>query len=152
MDILESYRARSVPKEMAFSEVEYRGRLARVRAVKSPAELECLRQAGRFSVAAMEAAVRAMRPGVTENGIAAAAVAAMIEAGSEFFCTDPWVRAGHRSGIIHATYKRHFVKLGDPVIIELGGVYQRYTAPLYATAVIGRPSPARRRWWATRSM
>ena len=117
----------------------------RVRAVKSPAELECLRQAGRFSVAAMEAAVRAMRPGVTENGIAAAAVAAMIEAGSEFFCTDPWLRAGHRSGIIHATYKRHFVKLGDPVIIELGGVYQRYTAPLYATAVIGRPSDRLRR-------
>jgi Xaa-Pro dipeptidase len=117
----------------------------RLRAVKSPAELECLRQAARISVAGLEAAVRAMRPGVTENGIAAAASGAMIEAGSEFFCTDPWVRAGHRSGIIHATYKRHFVKPGDPVIIELGAVYQRYTAPLYGTAVMGRPSDRLRR-------
>jgi Xaa-Pro dipeptidase len=117
----------------------------RVRAVKSPAELECLRQAGRFSVSGMEAAIRAIRPGVTENAIAAAAAATMIEAGSEFFCTDPWVRAGHRSGIIHATYKRHLVKPGDPVIIELGAVYQRYTAPLYGTAVMGRPPERLRR-------
>jgi len=117
----------------------------RVRTVKSPAELECMRQAARFSVAGMEAAVRAMRPGVTENAIAAAAAEAMIQAGSEFFCTDPWVRAGHRSGIIHATYKRHFVKPGDPVIIELGAVYQRYTAPLYGTTVMGRPPDRLRR-------
>lgn len=57
------------------------------------------------------------------------------------------MRAGHRSGIIHATYKRHVVKPGDPIIIELGAVYQRYTAPLYGTAVIGRPSD-RLRWLA----
>lgn len=117
----------------------------RVRAVKSAAELECLRQAGRMSVVGMDAAIRAIRPGVTENAIAAAAAAAMIEAGSEFFCNDPWVRAGHRSGIIHATYKRHFVKPGDPVIIELAAVYQRYTAPLYGTAVMGRPPDRLRR-------
>ena len=117
----------------------------RVRAVKSPAELECLRQAGRMSVAGMAAAIGAIRPGVTENAIAAAAAGTMIDAGSEFFCTDPWVRAGHRSGIIHATYKRHFVKPGDPVIIELGAVYQRYTAPLYGTAVMGRPPERLRR-------
>ena len=66
----------------------------RVRAVKSPAELECLRQAGRMSVAGMAAAIGAIRPGVTENAIAAAAAGTMIDAGSEFFCTDPWVRAG----------------------------------------------------------
>jgi ectoine hydrolase len=117
----------------------------RIRALKSPAEIDCLRQAGRLSVAGLDAAIRAMRPGVTENAVAAAAAAAMIEAGSEFFCTDPWVRAGHRSGIIHATYKRHFVKPGDPVIIELGAVYQRYTAPLYGTAVMGRPPDRLRR-------
>jgi Xaa-Pro aminopeptidase len=117
----------------------------KIRTVKSPAELECMRQAARFSVAGMDAAVRAFRPGVTENAIAAAAVEAMIQAGSEFFCTDPWVRAGHRSGIIHATYKRHFIKPGDPVIIELGAVYQRYTAPLYGTVVMGRPSDRLRR-------
>src|SRR5262249_4771742 len=117
----------------------------RVRAVKSPAELDCLRQAARFSVAGMEAAAAAMRPGVTENAIAAAAAEAMIRAGSEFFCTDPWVRAGSRSGVIHATFKRHFVKPGDPVIVELGAVYQRYTAPLYGTLLLGRPSDRLRR-------
>jgi Xaa-Pro aminopeptidase len=117
----------------------------RVRAVKSPAELDCLRQAARFSVAGMEAAVAALRPGVTENAIAAAAAEAMITAGSEFFCTDPWVRGGTRSGVIHATYKRHFLKPGDPVVVELGGVYQRYTAPLYGTMLLGPPADRLRR-------
>jgi Xaa-Pro aminopeptidase len=119
--------------------------LPAIRAVKSPAELDCMRTAGRFSVAGMEAATRAVRPGVTENAIAAAAAEVMIQAGSEFFCSDPWVRAGHRSGVIHASYKRHFIKPGDPIIIELGAVYQRYTSPLYGTAVLGRPSDRLRR-------
>jgi Xaa-Pro aminopeptidase len=111
-----------------------------VRAVKSEAEVDCLRQAGRFTVAGMAAAIEAIRPGVSDNAIAAAAADAMISAGSEFFCSDPWVRAGHRSGIVHASYRRNFIKPGDPIIIELGAVYQRYTAPLYGTAVIGAPS------------
>jgi Xaa-Pro aminopeptidase len=55
------------------------------------------------------------------------------------------VRAGHRSGIIHATYKRHVVKPGDPVIIELGAVHHRYTAPLYGTVVMGKAPDRLRR-------
>ncbi len=112
----------------------------RVRAVKSPAEVECLRQAARFTLAGMEAAVAAVRPGVSENHIAAVACEAMIEAGSEFFAIDPHVRAGWRSSMAHATYKRNRVKPGDPVILELGGVFQRYTTPMLRTVVVDEPT------------
>jgi Xaa-Pro aminopeptidase len=112
----------------------------KVRAIKSPAEIECMRQAAKYTVAGMKAAIAAIKPGVSDNEIAAAASEAMIKAGSEFFCTDPFVRAGLRSGIIHATFGRNLVKPGDPIIIEIGGVHQRYTAPLYRTAVLGEPS------------
>ncbi len=42
MDILESYRARPVPKEMAFSDAEYRERLARVRRAMDAQGLDLL--------------------------------------------------------------------------------------------------------------
>jgi Xaa-Pro aminopeptidase len=117
----------------------------RLRAVKSPAEIACLRQAARFSTRGMEAAVAALAAGVTENAVCGAAMNAMMEAGSEFFCIDPIVRAGRRSGVTHATGKRASIQRGDPVLMELGGVYQRYCAPLLRTAVVGEPSVRLRR-------
>ncbi len=115
--------------------------VAGIRLVKSPAEVDCARRAGQFTVAGINAAVRALAPGITENTLAAAGAEAMIAAGSEFFSIDPFVRAGHRSGILHASYKRTPIGVGDPIVLEFGAVYQRYTSPKYVTAVIGKPSP-----------
>src|SRR5262249_20264566 len=56
-----------------------------VRLVKSPLEIDRLRHAARYSAAGIEAALAAIRPGVTENALTAAASAAMTEAGSEYF-------------------------------------------------------------------
>ena len=53
----------------------------------------------------------------------------------------PIVRSGPRSGVTHATAKRRVVRAGDPILMEIGAVYQRYCAPLLRTAVIGKPSP-----------
>ena len=111
----------------------------RLRAVKSPAEIAHLREAARLSTLGMEAAVASIHAGVTENDITAAAMQAIIKAGGEYFCIDPIVRAGRRSGVTHATCKRAAVQPGDAVLMEIGGVYQRYCAPLLRTAVIGNP-------------
>lgn len=116
-----------------------------LRATKSPAEIECMRIAARFTSIGMAAGIAAIRAGATENDVGAAANAAMLAAGSEFFSIEPIVRAGWRSSVVHATCKRSFLKPGDPVFMEFGGVYQRYCAPLLRTAVIGKPSaPVRR--------
>jgi Xaa-Pro dipeptidase len=119
--------------------------VARVRAVKSPAEIECLRQAARITVAGMEAAIAAIAPGATDNTLTAAADAAMTGAGSEYFNIDPIVRTGTRSSVIHATCKRTPIHPGDAIFMEFGGVYQRYCAPLIRTAVLGAPPDRMRR-------
>jgi Xaa-Pro dipeptidase len=111
----------------------------RLRVVKSAAEIAHLREAGRLSTLGMEAAIGSIHAGVTENTVTAAAMQAIVAAGGEYFCIDPMVRAGRRSGVTHATCKRAAVQPGDPVLMEFGGVYQRYCAPLLRTAVIGRP-------------
>ena len=88
----------------------------------------------------MRAAIDRIQSGVSDNQIGAAASAEMLAHGSEFFSIAPIVRTGCRSGVTHATSKRHSVAPGDPVLIELGGVVQRYCAPLLRTAVLGSPS------------
>jgi Xaa-Pro aminopeptidase len=118
--------------------------LLRLRAVKSPAEIACVREAARLSTAGVRAALACIRDGVTENEITAAAMSAIVASGGEYFAIDPIVRSGPRSGVTHATAKRRAVRPGDAVLMEIGAVYQRYCAALLRTAVIGTP-PARLR-------
>lgn len=112
-----------------------------VRDVKSATELEYMRKAGELSVKGVKAALKAIRPGVTDNEIAAAAAAKMLVEGSEYMPHDPIVTSGWRSGIPHTTFERQTVQKGDTVLIELSACYHRYHAPIMRTAVVGSPSP-----------
>ena len=122
-----------------------------IRAVKSPAEIAHLRRAASFSVLGMQAAIDNLAAGITDNAVCASAMASMLRAGSEFFSIDPIVRTGRRSSVTHATCKRNRIERGDAVLVELGGVFQRYCAPLLRTAVLGAPS-AKLRELADRSL
>src|SRR2546427_138245 len=63
--------------------------VSRHRWIKSPAELAYVRQACRYAEVALWAGVSACRPGRTENHVAAAMLAAMVEAGSETPAKNP---------------------------------------------------------------
>jgi Xaa-Pro aminopeptidase len=117
----------------------------RLRAVKSAAEIACLREAARLTDLGMAAGVAAIREGGYDNDVIAAASDAMLRAGSEFFSIQPIVRTGRRSGVVHATGKRARVGRGDNVFMEFGGVYKRYCAPLLRTAVVGKPDARQQR-------
>ncbi len=114
--------------------------ILRLRMVKSRGEIDCMRRAAGYSVAGVEAAVAAAELGAMDNTIVAAASQAMLAAGSEFFTTGPMVRSGYRTGIMHAEHRRRKLAWGEPITMELSGVYHRYHAPLFATVVIGSPS------------
>jgi len=112
----------------------------RVRAVKSPMEIACMRQAGKWTEIGMRAALDAAAEGATENDMAAAAYNAMIRAGSEYPCYPPFVTAGNRSGIPHSTFRRNRLKHGDPVFVEVGASFCRYNAPMLRTVCTGKAS------------
>ena len=97
--------------------------------------------AARITDAGGTAAIDAAREGGTDNDVAAAANRAMFDAGTEYMCISPIVTSGARSGILHSTHKRNTLEKGDSVCIELGGCYQRYTAPIMRTVSIGEPRP-----------
>lgn len=110
-----------------------------VRLVKSPAELSYMKESARLTEIGIAAGLARVEPGVTDSQVAAAAAEAMTAAGSEFMSMQPIVTTGRRSGVIHLNHQRHVIEHGQPVFLEMGASYHRYTAPMMKTRVPGQP-------------
>jgi Xaa-Pro dipeptidase len=110
------------------------------RVIKSPAEIAYLKHSGNISVRAAEAALDLVRPGCTDNDIAAAAYATMIAAGSEYVSTQPFIATGPRSGMVHTSFRRRPLQAGEAIFVETASSIRRYTAPVMRSAVLGSPT------------
>ncbi len=115
------------------------------RLIKSEAELARVRMAGEAALKALHAAYDEIRPGCTENDIAAAMHDAGIRAGSEYLGHAPLVVAGTRTALCFATWQRHQVHEGDVVLLEAAGCIDRYHAMVARSVVVGEPTAEQRR-------
>lgn len=113
----------------------------RTRAVKSPAELDYMRRSSEITKKALAAVLPVIKPGITENDVAAVIYQTLISEGSEFFTMQPTVAANHRAGWMHTSFKRTPIETGGVVLLEFGAVYNRYTSALLHTVAVGKPSP-----------
>lgn len=115
-----------------------------VRAVKSPAELELMRQAARICDGAMEAAVAGIAVGVRQCDAAAAISSAQITGvdgiGGDYPAIVPMLPTGEAADTPHLTWSEQRFEAGQAVVVELAGAYHRYHAPLARTVVLGPPS------------
>jgi Xaa-Pro dipeptidase len=114
----------------------------RARIVKSPREVAYMREAARITDLGAAAALAECAEGRSENDAAAAAYDAMVRAGSEWMARDPIVTSGDRAGLPHSGFMRRRLAPGDTVLIEIGGTFHRYYAPLMRSAAIGAARPA----------
>lgn len=121
---------RALPRAEITSATEL---LIELKRSKSEGEIECIRWAALATRAAMESATATVEPGATDGDVAGAAYQAMTHAGGEYPCLSPIVTSGLRSGILHSTHKRRTIEAGDNVLLEIGGCYQRYSAPQMRT-------------------
>jgi Xaa-Pro aminopeptidase len=119
--------------------VDVSGLLDHQRVIKSEREIAYLRRSGSLSVLGAEAARRATREGADDNALAAAASEAMIAGGSEYMATQPFIATGARSGLVHTTNKRRPLANGDAIFIEVAASWQRYSAPVMRSGVLGKP-------------
>jgi Xaa-Pro dipeptidase len=112
---------------------------ARRRAVKSDAEIACVREAAAISSAAMLAGLGAVRVGVNARAIAAAIYGTMIGHGSDYPGMPPFIR--FRDALLqeHVTWPDREVVPGDGVFFELSASVERYHAPLTRMAYVGEP-------------
>jgi Xaa-Pro dipeptidase len=117
------------------------GLVEQVRRIKSPREIEYIRQAGRYCEASLDAAIGAVAPGATENDVSAEAHYAMYKAGSEFLGHEAQYVAGPAAGLAFECARRRPIRTDDVVYMEAGGTHNRYNCMLSRTVIVGRPDP-----------
>lgn len=113
--------------------------LSELRLVKGPEEIERIRESVRVADAGMKAAVEAVKPGVTESQVAAAAEYAMRQEGATDFYRS-YVASGPRTSIAHGVPTLRKLERGDFVMIDLHPVVGGYSADVGRTVCVGRPS------------
>lgn len=108
------------------------------RLVKSPAEQEYSRAAGKAASAGMRQALDALRDGITEDDLMAAAYQGLFGAHSEYPGLPPLINAGVRHTMAHAMAEGHPVRHGDAVYFEVGASIKRYHAANLRIGSIGK--------------
>jgi Xaa-Pro aminopeptidase len=114
--------------------------------IKTDDEIACLKVANAITEAGMDAALRALRPGMRECEVLATAWYTMTAMGSE------WTQCSNivASGPYTAPYRRftsdRVIRNGDMVIIDIGGCFNGYWGDLTRTWVCGdiRPTEEQR--------
>ncbi|MFQ5691784.1 MAG: M24 family metallopeptidase [Nitrospinota bacterium] len=110
-----------------------------LRLIKSPAERDYSRRAGRAASAGMRSALAALRGGVTEDDLMAAAYRGLFGKGSESPGLPPLINAGVRHTMAHAMAEGNPVRAGDAVYFEVGASIKRYHAATMRIGFIGNP-------------
>jgi len=115
--------------------------LLRAKEIKTEDEIACLKIVTAITEAGMDAALRMLRPGVRECEVLAEAWKTMTVLGSE------WTQCSNivASGPYTAPYRRftsdRIIRLGDPVIIDIGGCFNGYWGDFTRTYICGDVEP-----------
>ena len=108
------------------------------RGIKTPAEIEVIRYAYKIADIGMQAAINAVRPGVTEREVAAEAEYAMRKAGCEGYGIDPMVASGENTDHIIARTSMRVIQENDVVCITLAPRYEGYHGACARTILVGK--------------
>ncbi len=116
-----------------------------VRVIKSDAEIDFIKRAGKIAVKVMNTAREAIKVGVRECDAAAAVVSAQY-AGTAEYAGDypaivPLMMAGEATKAPHLTWTEKVYKDEEAILLELSGAYRRYHAPIARTIYLGKNPP-----------
>ena len=122
--------------------------IARLRLVKSPAELAYVRRAAELADAALDAAIAETREGADEGAILAAMHAAIFQGGGDY-PGNPFIIGSGRDALL-CRYKsgRRRLDPSDQLTLEFAGVYRQYHACLMRTLLVGEPRARQRTLYA----
>jgi Xaa-Pro aminopeptidase len=131
------------PKEKDFADLALP--IARLRMVKSPAEIRKLEQAVAASEAAHRAAWERMKPGLIEYNVANAMMAAYREMGCQRSAYPPIVGSGPNSVLLHYNHNDRRMDSGEVLLMDVAGEFDGYAADITRTAPVnGKFTPRQR--------
>ncbi|MBM3542350.1 MAG: aminopeptidase P family protein [Alphaproteobacteria bacterium] len=110
-----------------------------LRAVKSEAELACMRRAGAITGQAMREALDTVKDGTLDGELATALYAAALRRGSEPMSMGPYVTTGPRTFLAHSSWRGAPIRGGEVINTEMACVHKRYNVPVFRVSAIGEP-------------
>jgi Xaa-Pro aminopeptidase len=114
---------------------------AELRLIKSESELDLLRAAAEIGVIAVEVAMEAAVPGISEAEVAAAAISEIVRTGGALYgmglSSGPWAHTFSPS--TPAAYSQRRLKAGDMIRLDLYGSLDGYLFDFGRSRVVGRP-------------
>jgi Xaa-Pro aminopeptidase len=119
--------------------------LSSLRTVKDAGEAALIRKAVDASVTAHLAAMKAVKPNVTEFEISGLMQYEWTRRGCERPAYSPIVGSGHNSTVLHYSDNSNTMKAGDVVVIDAAGEYSMYSADITRTLPVnGHFTPRQR--------
>lgn len=113
--------------------------VSELRIRKSPAELEIVREAGRIADGAMDDAVAALRPGLTELQFAGEIEYALRKRNSEYPGMPTWMASGTKTACSHASPDDRVIQANAPLKCSFAAVRHRYHVTTYQSFYLGTP-------------
>lgn len=136
-------RSNSFPNYISFRDAV--PLLARLRMIKDAAEVEFIRRATTASMAAHDAALKAIHPGVSEREISALMQYEFGKRGCERPAYAPIVGSGFNSTVLHYSDDSQTMQDGGLVVMDVGGEYSMYATDITRTAPVnGKFTPRQR--------
>lgn len=115
------------------------GIVDQVRMIKSPWEIDRIRQAAALSDRGARAGTQVVGVGVNEREVAAAIYHSLVLGGSEYPGFAPLVRSTANLLHEHETWQDRVLTAGDGLLMELSASVARYHAPLTRLVYVGAP-------------
>lgn len=115
--------------------------LMKAKVIKTQDEIECLKIANVITEAAMDSAIRFMRPGVKECEVLATAWHTMTSLGSEWSQCQNIVASGPYTAPYRRFTSDRIIRNGDIVILDIGACYNGYYGDLTRVFVCGNVKP-----------
>ncbi len=119
--------------------------LASLRTVKDSGEIQLLQKAVDASIAAQFAAVRAIKPAVTEREISSLLQYEWGKRGCERPAYAPIVGSGFNSTVLHYSDDSGTMQAGDVVVMDAAGEYSLYASDITRTMPVNGKFTARQR-------
>ena len=111
-----------------------------LRVVKDPEEIMAIRHAGKVTAAVFAEMRPLIRPGVTEQDLAAEIEYRMRKKGAEGAAFETIVASGSRSAHPHARPSSKVLQESELVIFDLGAILAGYAADMTRTVFLGEPT------------
>jgi len=123
------------------------GVVEKLRQVKDPFELDCIQRAVEIADAAMEHIYGWIRPGVSEREVAWELEVYMRTHGAEALSFPTIVASGPQGAMAHARPGDRVIAAGEPIVIDMGCVYEGYCSDLTRSFCLGKADAEYRDRW-----